>query len=136
MQLARTTFLAMGLGFSALVAAADFDGTQPLACTPKLTQDCKADKGCSKFVRDPSEANKPYVIQIDFAKKTVNTPYRTVPLPIQNAATNDEQLIIQGTDMKYAWTGIVNRQTGAATITVAMRVGAIVSFAQCKVATN
>jgi hypothetical protein len=136
MKLARTAFLATGLGFSAVVVGADFDGTQSLTCTPKLTQDCKPDKGCSKFVRDPSEKNKPYAIQIDFANKTVSTPYRTIPLPIQNSATNDEQLIIQGTDMKYAWTGIINRTTGAATITVAARVGAFVSFAQCKVATN
>jgi len=136
MELARSAFVALGLSLSAVVAAADFDGTQSLTCTPKLTQDCKADKGCGKFVPDPSEKGKPYTIQIDFANKTVTTPYRTIPLPIQNSATNDEQLIIQGTDMKYAWTAIVNRATGAATITVAARVGAFVSFAQCKAATN
>ena len=135
MKLARITFLAMGLGLSA-VAAADFDGTQPLTCTPKVAQDCQSDKGCSKFVRDPSEKDKPFNIQIDFAAKTVSTPNRTIPLPIQNSATNDEQLIIQGTDMKFAWSGIVNRATGELTITVAARKGAFVSFAQCKVATK
>jgi hypothetical protein len=53
-------------------------------------------------------------------------------LPIQNSATNDEQLILQGTDSKYAWSAIVNRQGGGLTIAIAARNGAYVFFGKCK----
>jgi len=47
-----------------------------------------------------------------------------------NSATNNEQL--QGTAEKFAWSAVVNRQTGKVTVTIADRVGAYVIFGQCK----
>jgi hypothetical protein len=73
-------------------------------------------------------------MDIDFAGKTIKTPYRTTLLPIQNSAMNDEQLILQGTDLKFAWSAVVLRKTGKLTLTVADRVGAYVIFGQCKAA--
>jgi hypothetical protein len=73
-------------------------------------------------------------MRIDFANKTIKTPYRTELLPIQNSAINDEQLVMQGTDLKFAWSAIVKRKTGAVTLAVVDRVGAYVIFGQCKVA--
>ena len=132
MRLVRDAVLVAGLVFSAVAAAADFDGTVSLTCTPSAGLDCPADKGkCGKFERDPDAKGPPYV-RIDFANKTVKTPNLTIPLPIQNSATNDEQLILQGTDSKYAWSAIVNRQGGGLTIAIAARKGAYVFFGKCK----
>ena len=75
-------------------------------------------------------------MRIDFANKTVKTPYRTDLLPIQNSASNAEQLIMQGTDLKFAWSAIVNRKTGAMNLAIADRTGAYVIFGQCKVAST
>ena len=61
-------------------------------------------------------------------------PYRTDLLPIANSASNHEQLQFQGTSAKFAWSAIVNRNTGKVTITIADRVGAYVIFGQCKIA--
>jgi hypothetical protein len=133
MRLRRGAFLAMGMAFAAVAAAADIDGTAPLTCTPSAGHDCTpANAQCNKL---KSETKGVAEVRIDFANKTVKTPYRTDLLPIQNSASNNEQLIIQGTDLKFAWSSIVNRKTGAMTITVADRTGAYVIFGQCKVAT-
>jgi hypothetical protein len=58
----------------------------------------------------------PKELHIDFAGKSVKTPYRTDRLPIQNSSSDDEQLIMQGTDLKFAWSAIVNRKSGAAVL--------------------
>jgi hypothetical protein len=132
MKLARDAVLAIGLAFSAAAAAADFDGSVPLTCTPSAGHDCAPGAAqCSKL---KSQSKGPIEVRVDFANKTIKTPYRTDLLPIQNSATNDEQLVMQGTDLKFAWSAIVNRKTGAMTLAIADRVGAYVIFGQCKVA--
>jgi hypothetical protein len=132
MKLVRAAALTIGFACSTAAIAADFDGSVPLTCTPSAGQDCAPAKAqCSKL---KSQSKGPVEVRIDFANKTIKTPYRTDLLPIQNSATNDEQLVMQGTDLKFAWSAIVNRKTGAITMTVADRVGAYVIFGQCKVA--
>lgn len=111
----RCLALGIGLVLSAAVGAADFDGSEPLTC---LVRNCKLSAGC--------------VMTIDPPNKTVKTPYRTELLPIANSALNNEQLQIQGTAEKFAWSAVVNRQTGKVTITIAHRVGAYMLFGQCK----
>jgi hypothetical protein len=123
------------LGFGVLVAtaagAADFDGSAALSCTGVSGYSCDPDKACSKI--KPESKTAPVVL-IDPPNKTVKTPYRTDLLPIANSATNNEQLQFQGTSAKFAWSAIVNRNTGKVTITIADRVGAYVIFGQCKLA--
>jgi hypothetical protein len=132
MKPAHVAVIAMGMSFCAAAVAADFDGSVPLTCTPSAGHDCApATAQCRKL---QSETKGTGELRIDFANKTVKTPYRADLLPIQNSATNREQLVMQGTDLKFAWSAIVNRSTGAITLAVADRVGAYVIFGQCKVA--
>ena len=119
----------LGLALAAVAAAADFDGTAPLACTGVEGYSCESGKACSKV---KPESNTPPVIAIDPGNKTVKTPYRTDLLPIANSALNNEQLQLQGTAEKFAWSAVVNRKTGKVTVTIADRVGAYVIFGQCK----
>jgi hypothetical protein len=51
---------------------------------------------------------------------------------IANSAMNNEQLQLQGTSEKFAWSAIVNRSSGKLTVTIADRMGAYVIFGQCK----
>jgi hypothetical protein len=122
--------LGLGLAFSAVAVAADFDGTAPLSCTGLEGYSCEPGKACSKV---KPESNTPPVVAIDPGNKTIKTPYRTDLLPIANSALNNEQLQLQGTSEKFAWSAVVNRKTGKVTVTIADRIGAYVIFGQCKV---
>jgi hypothetical protein len=122
--------LGVGLAFSAVAVAADFDGTAPLSCTGLEGYSCEPGKACSKV---KPETNTPPVVAIDPGNKTIKTPYRTDLLPIANSALNNEQLQLQGTSEKFAWSAVVNRKTGKVTVTIADRMGAYVIFGQCKV---
>ncbi len=127
----RRLAFGLGLSFSAVVGAADFDGSAPLTCSGVAGYSCDPGKGqCSKV---KPESNLPPFVVIDPGNKTVKTPYRTDLLPIANSRLNNEQLQLQGTSEKFAWSAIVNRQTGKVTVTIADRVGAYVIFGQCKV---
>lgn len=121
--------LALGLASSAVAVAADFDGSAPLSCTGLEGYSCEAGKACSKV---KPESNSPPVVKIDLGNKTIKTPYRTDLLPIANSALNNEQLQLQGTSEKFAWSAVVKRASGKVTVTIADRMGAYVIFGQCK----
>ena len=132
MTIRRGAILGIGLMVSTLAVAADFNGSAPLACLGLAGHDCKPDTAqCAKMKPDPKI--KPE-ITINLANKTVKSPFRTDLLPIGNSVLNDEQLELQGTSEKFAWSAIVNRKTGKMTLTVADRIGAYVIFGQCKLA--
>ena len=130
MKNTRCLILGFGLAFSAAAVAADIDGTSPLKCTGLEGYSCESGKACSKV---KPESNTPPVVTIDPANKTVKTPYRTDLLPIANSAVNNEQVQLQGTSEKFAWSTVINRKTGKLTVTIADRTGAYVIFGQCKV---
>lgn len=129
----RMQRLIFGLGVvvSGAAAAADFDGSTPLSCTGVSGYSCEPSKACSKV---KPESNTAPVVLIDPSNKTVKTPYRTDLLPIANSAINNEQLQLQGTSEKFAWSAIINRSSGKLTVTIADRMGAYVIFGQCKAA--
>ncbi len=124
------SFLGMALVFSALAAAAEFDGSAPLTCTGLAGHDCNPGKAQCRELKAHTKTTPK--LAIDPANKTIKTPYRTDLLPIQNSVLNDEQLQLQGTAEKFAWSAVINRKTGKITLTVADRVGAYVIFGQCK----
>ena len=129
----RMQRLIFGLGVlvSGAAAAADFDGSTPLSCTGVSGYSCEPGKACSKV---KPESDTAPVVLIDPSNKTVKTPYRTDLLPIANSAMNNEQLQLQGTSEKFAWSAIINRSSGKLTVTIADRMGAYVIFGQCKTA--
>ncbi|HTT44044.1 MAG TPA: hypothetical protein VMG33_13305 [Steroidobacteraceae bacterium] len=132
MRIVRIAAIGLGVTYFGAAAAAGLDGTQPLTCAGLAGYSCEPTAQCSKLKPEAGSKIKPEM-HIDFAGKTVKTPYRTSLLPIQNSAVNDEQLQMQGTDLKFAWSAVVNRKTGKVTVTIADRVGAYVIFGECKV---
>lgn len=128
---AHRMILGLGVIVSAAAGAAEFDGSAPLSCTGVSAYSCEPGKACSKV---KPESNTAPVVLIDLPNKTVKSPFRTDLLPIANSAINNEQLQLQGTSEKFAWSAVVNRGTGKLTITIADRMGAYVIFGQCKAA--
>jgi hypothetical protein len=115
--------LAMSLTTS-LAFAEDFDGSQPLECTAKSGRDCLPTKSsCGPL--NPESSRAP-IYGIDVANKQVHSPYRTALMPILYNNTNQDSLVLQGADLGFAWSAIVNRKTGAITISVADKQGAMV----------
>jgi hypothetical protein len=124
-------FVAMSL-VTALASADEFDGSQPLECLAKSGRDCLPTKDACGPLK--AESNIKPVLQIDVAKKEVHSPYRTALLPILYTGGTEKSLILQGADLGFAWSAIVNKATGAITISIADRLGAYVIFGQCKAA--
>ena len=121
-----------GLMLATAAAAEDFDGSKPMECTALKGHDCLADKNqCSKL---KPEGDKAPVLKIDVAAKQVRSPYRTDLLPIGNVTSNEESLVLQGTNLQFAWSALINRATGAMTLAIGDRKGAYVIFGQCKLA--
>jgi len=120
--------------FSAAAVAGDIDGTAPLICTDPVGYSCEPGKAqCSKV--DPETNIEPQIL-IDPANKTVQTPYRADKLPVANSVLNEEQLQLQGTASRFAWSAVINRRTGNVTVTIGDRLGAYVIFGHCKVGTK
>lgn len=124
--------IAWGLTFAGLAYAETFDGTRPLVCTADRGHDCvPTSDSCSPL---KTEADKPKVFQVDFAKKEVHSPFRTDLLKVQHTTVNREQLIMQGSDYLFAWSAMIKKKDGAFTISIADREGAYVVFGSCKLA--
>jgi hypothetical protein len=126
----RFAFLLM-LSASA-VAAEDFDGKKPMSCAATQGHDClPTQKACNEL---KPEAGKELNLNIDVTKKTVRTPYRYDTLPIESTKNNAKSLVIQGTNLEFAWTATIHRTNGRFTLAIADREGAYVIFGQCQIA--
>ncbi len=113
-----------------VLASAQLDGSVPLECTAETGHDCMPlATGCKPL---QPESNKPPVFGIDFAKKQVRSPFRTALLSVDHTTTNDESLVLQGADLLFAWSALINKSTGALTVSIADRKGAYVVFGRCK----
>lgn len=119
-------------GSLSAASAAELDGSVPLRCTAQRGHDCLA-TGIRCEQLQPQTKIAP-VFGIDFAKKRVHSPYRTSLLHISQLTKNAESLILQGTDLLFVWNALINRKTGAMTVSITDRSGAYVVFGQCEIA--
>jgi len=118
--------------FATVAVAADFDGSVPLSCTVTQSNDCPRTKAACEGTK--AESSAAATVGIDFAKKQVRSPYRKALLTVQHTATNPDSLVLQGGDQYLAWSALVDKKTGALTISLADNEGAYVYFGTCKVA--
>jgi hypothetical protein len=125
--------IALALSMGTASAAEQFDGSQPMSCKPLKGHDCLPTEDSCKPLKPESEADKSAELGIDVAKLAIHSPFRTSTLPIQHATQNRESLVLQGADLQFAWSTVVNRTTGAMTLTIADRKGAYVVFGQCRI---
>jgi len=123
--------LALSVGTA---AAEQFDGSVPMACKPLKGHDCLPTQDNCSPLKPESDKDKNAELVIDVAKKQVKSPFRTSLLPIQHTTQNRESLVLQGADLQFAWSTVINRTTGAMTLTIADRKGAYIVFGQCRLA--
>lgn len=109
--------------------AGDFDGNQPLVCVASQVNDCLPGAPCKQTTT--AEAGFADQIAVDFDKKQASGPYRKEPLPIDNLNQSEEQVILQGTNLSFAWSAVIFKKDGRMTATIADREGAFVFFGQC-----
>jgi len=111
----------------ARVLSADFDGSKPLLCATVDAHFC--DEGDVCFRTLPSILGAPQFIRINFAKKAIVGPHRTTE--IRSMAPSDGQLLLQGTELGYAWSVALNTKTGAMSTTLVNRDDVFVLFGSC-----
>jgi hypothetical protein len=131
MKILSAAALVVSAGMSLGAVAQAIDGTKALNCVPQEAVDCLPGQACKKAKAENTDVAKN--VTIDFAGKTMVTPYRTTPLSIANVVTTDEQLMAQGTDRSAAWTAVVFKSDGRITFTVADKKGAYILFGKCTV---
>jgi hypothetical protein len=132
MSVLRSVSIVLATAFAQVAAAADFDGSMPMTCTALQAHDCLPTANACTRIKPESDIEP--IFGIDFAKKEVRSPYRTNLLTISSARTNSDSLVMQGGDLLAAWSAMVDKKTGALTISIADSKGAYVAFGQCKIA--
>ncbi|MFM0170242.1 hypothetical protein [Paraburkholderia sediminicola] len=109
------------------VLSADFDGSKPLLCATIDTHFCDVGEVCYRTL--PATLGAPQFIRINFAKKTIAGPQRTTE--IQHMERSDGQLLLQGTELGYAWSVALDTKAGTMSTTLVNREDVFVLFGAC-----
>jgi hypothetical protein len=126
-KMMRLPLAAVLWALGSVAVAGDFDGSRPLICAPVEAMACLAGEGCEKGV--PDDVGAPAFLRIDFAKKTIVGPKRTSP--IRSLDKDENQLLLQGTELGSAWNLALNIADGKMAVTLVDRRGAFVLFGAC-----
>ena len=128
--IARGASAVLALSLAAAASATGFDSDSRLVCAAERGHDClPAGDQCSPLKPETKIAP---VFEIDFASGTIHSPYRRSLLHVSRMSTNAESFVLQGADLLFAWSALINRTTGALTVSVADREGAYIVFGRCK----
>jgi hypothetical protein len=112
---------------SATASAAPVDGSKPLLCATIDAHDCDAGELCLRAL--PAELGAPQFLRIDFAKKTVVGPERTTAIRFMDSGP--QQILMQGTEMGFAWTIALDKAEGTMTVTLVNHEDTLVLFGAC-----
>jgi hypothetical protein len=89
--------------------------------------DCSMGEDCTRGLA--ADIGAPTFLRIDFAKKAMIGPQRTSPIQLMEA--NEQQLLLQGTELGFAWSVALDKSTGEMSATLVNRDGAFVLFGAC-----
>ena len=126
-KLIRIALAVAGAAAAPIVVAADFDGSKPLLCASHLAIECTPGTPC--YHGAPLDMGAPAFMRIDFAGKVVVGPHRTSP--IVAVEKSDVQLLLQGTELGFAWAIALDQASGRIVATAADRDGAFVMHGAC-----
>ncbi len=127
MKLIRVTLTAAAITMASLASAADFDGSKTLICATHSAMECSPGLPC--YHGAPLVMGAPAFLRIDFAGKVVVGPERTSP--IVTMEKSEEQLLLQGTELGFAWAIALDQASGQIVATAADRDGAFVMHGAC-----
>ena len=112
---------------STCVLATAFDGSKPLLCATVDAHVCNAGETCLRAL--PADLGLPKFLRIDFAKKTIAGPERATPIRwIENG---ESQILLEGTELGFAWTIALDKTDGTLTGTVVDHADALALFGDC-----
>ncbi len=78
---------------------------------------------------DNSPVCAPAFMRLDVEKKSVSGPKRSTPIQLMNRS--ERQLLLQGTEMGYAWAFAVDQTSGKFSASMTDRAGSFVVFGSC-----
>jgi hypothetical protein len=126
-RLMRTALAAAVLCLATGAFAADFDGSKPLICATVDAHACDPGEVCLRDL--PDSIGMPEFMRIDFAKKTIAGPKRTTE--IRYVDKSADQVLLQGTELGYAWTIALDKTDGSMSLTLVSREDVFVVFGHC-----
>jgi hypothetical protein len=112
--------------FAQIAHAHDFDGKKPLICATVEAIDCSPGTACSKGI--PDDMGAPSFLRVDFKKKQITGTERTTDIRYMDK--DDSQLLMQGTELGFAWTIIIDAQ-GKMSVSLIDSTAAITLFGSC-----
>lgn len=112
-----------------LAHGADFDGSKLLICANMEASECGMGQTCVRG--QATEFGAPAFIRIDLANKTIVGPRRTTP--IVGMLTDAQQILLQGTELGYAWSIALDTSSGLMAATLVDHDDVIVLFGACTV---
>ncbi|QCP54841.1 hypothetical protein FAZ95_26160 [Trinickia violacea] len=107
--------------------AGDFDGSKPLLCATIDGHACDPGLACERAL--PADLGAPRFLSIDFTKKIISGPNRATPIVSMSKAQG--QILMQGTELDFAWTVALDTSDGEITLTLTNRHDALVLFGDC-----
>jgi hypothetical protein len=125
MRFAAASAAAWAVATSAF--AADFDGSKRLICATVEARDCVPGEACLRGL--PDEVGAPAFVRIDFEKKFLVGPHRTTPILFMEKG--EKQLLLQGTELGYAWVLALDQTNGRFSASLTDLGGAFVLFGAC-----
>jgi hypothetical protein len=124
----KHSVVALVAGLASISAfAADFDGSKRLICATAEARDCVSGQMCFGGLAD--DVGAPAFIRIDFEKKTIVGPKVTTPVRLMDQ--DERQLLLQGSELGYAWVFALDRASGKFSASLTDREGAFVLFGSC-----
>src|ERR1700761_46626 len=109
------------------VSAADFDGSKRLICATAEAQACDPGVACTRSL--PADIGAPKFLFLDFDKKVITGPARTTPMLTVNK--DPGQVLIEGMEMGYGWTLVIDSGDGSMTLMIVNSGDAFVLFGNC-----
>ncbi|RKE39462.1 hypothetical protein B0G76_5886 [Paraburkholderia sp. BL23I1N1] len=107
--------------------AADFDGSKPLICATVEAHDCDSGMLCERSL--PADIGAPQFLRVDFAKKVIVGARRATPIQFMDKLEN--QILLQGTELGFAWTIALDKEDGSMSATLVNRDEVFVLFGAC-----
>ncbi|BCG00400.1 hypothetical protein PPGU19_049680 [Paraburkholderia sp. PGU19] len=109
------------------VSGADFDGSKPLLCATIDAHFCDIGEVCFRTL--PGILGAPDFVRLNFARKLVINSQRSTP--IRYMESGDGQLLLQGTELGYGWSIVLDTKTGGMSATLVNRDDVFVLFGTC-----
>jgi hypothetical protein len=110
-----------------IAAGAEFDGARPLLCTAQQVVDVAGPRDIETGL--PAEMGMPTFMRVDLQRKQIAGKSRTTPIKLMER--EERQLTLQGTELGYGWTLVLNEADGTLTGSMVDDIGAIAIFGVC-----